>query len=121
MGLEENVKAGIASREVIDVAREAVTFDLPRSAHRRFWENIAREACQQSGFTLVKEIDSVVMTEEESLEFERTVVSFGEFRGHRVADVPISYWLAITESSFNVDLRRWMRSPRFRRLQEGEE
>lgn len=58
-------------------------------------------------------ITSIAMTEEEAIEYERSLIDFGQYTGHRFSDVPIKYleWLA----DKSIKLRRYIQSSRAQR------
>lgn len=61
------------------------------------------------------------MNDAEARQFERTIVPFGKYAGEPVGDVPVAYWTFVTESQFNRDLIRYMRSDAYQRRQEEPE
>ncbi len=57
------------------------------------------------------------MTDQEARDFEQTTVPFGEHKGRQVSEIPLDYWLFLTENEFSRQLFRYVRSDRFQRLQ----
>lgn len=116
MSVEENIKARGDAMQMIDLCGEQPS---------RFWEVLARMAadrCDKAIGVLPKAIvdghSENKMNATEAQEFERVTVPFGKYAGQCVGDVPMSYWLWVTESDWNRDLIRYLRSDTFQQRQE---
>lgn len=117
--VEANIKARADAEQMAELCGEQSP---------RFWEvlaNIAADRCGKRLAVLPKHVvdgqDSDRMTDEEASQFERTIVPFGKYASEPVGDVPVSYWTFVTESRFNRDLIRYMRSQAYQRRQEEPE
>ena len=91
----------------------------------RFWEtlaNIAADKCGRGVAILPKHViegnAADRMTDNEAAEFERSSVPFGKYAGQPIGDVPCSYWTYVTESEFNRNLIRYLRSKTFQQRRE---
>lgn len=120
---DDKIKENIASRKQAGKAMDQLVrmaMDAPDPI--RYWEVIAREAAKRCGREVVKEGQQAVslaeaMSDEEAREFEKTNVPYGIHRGKEVGDISPHYWCNVMNSAFDFQLRRYMRSQRFRRLQ----
>lgn len=115
MTLSDNVNAGNAAREVLDLAA-----GMSEGSEAHYWRTIAREAASKCGRVLVKHKSFEAMDYEEALKFEAVPVPFGKFAGYAVREVPVDYWTAITESPFQTDLVRYLRSQRYQEVQADD-
>lgn len=113
VALRKNVAAGKLSRELVDLIQDAIDDMGPELTPSRVWENVAIVAAQRCGRYLAVRIEDSEMTETEAIEFERTIVPHGKYAGKRVRDVDPDYWITITESEFNNQLKRYLKSRRF--------
>jgi hypothetical protein len=114
--IEQNIRARADAEQMAELCGEQT---------ERFWEVLATIAAERSGKALMLAPKAVAagnaelqMSDEEAAQFERVIVPFGKFAGEPVGDVPISYWTFVTESDFNRQLVRYMRSRAYQRRQE---
>jgi hypothetical protein len=112
--IEANMKARGDAEQMIDLCGEQT---------ERFWEHMAAMAVERCGKKLVAIVrtDEARMTDAEASQFERTIVPFGKYAGEPVSEVPIAYWTYVTESEFNRQLVRYMRSDAYQRRQDEPE
>ena len=82
-----------------------------------FWEIIARHAKVQLPFRWPS--PNAPMSYEEAMAFADRIVPFrsGQWMGCKVRDVPDGYWLTVTQSEFNRQLVRYLKSEYFKGLQ----
>ena len=119
MNLESNIQARIDAEQMAELCGHQ---------NERFWEvlaNIAADRCGKKLAVLPRHVvegnESTRMSDEEATQFERTIVPFGKYQGEPVGEVPIEYWTFVTESRFNRELIRYMRSAAYQRRQEEME
>jgi hypothetical protein len=113
-----NVQSRKAAESFLELAA-----DVPESVNERFWETLAVAASQRVGLAVYRPCPIEArgpMADEEAIAFERTIVPMGKYQGERVGDVPHAYWLYITESDFNRQLVRYIKSDYFQRRQDKE-
>lgn len=105
------------AREVL----EMVAGEAPGDEAQHFWEVICKVAAPLAGIELVPPLSpQTKMTDDEARAFERLRVPFGIHAGAPVGEVPVDYWLAVTEGKFNNDLKRYLRSSYFQRRQSDD-
>lgn len=117
--LEANIQARIDAEQMAELCGDQT---------ERFWEVLANIAASRCGKKLAVLPAAIVdgnadarMDDAEAARFERTPVPFGKYAGEMVGDVPVAYWTYVTESAFNRDLIRYMRSNAYQRRQEEPE
>jgi len=116
--LQANINARRQAENLLSLVDELVEGVRPLSM-QRFWESVAAEAAARAGMLLVEDCPTTAkpMNDDEAMRFEASIVPMGKHLGEMVLDVPIGYWLAITENDFYRKLRRYLRSDRFARRQ----
>lgn len=114
--LAANIEARADAEQMIELCGEQPP---------RFWEvlaSIAVQKCDKALMVVPKPVADAQhaerMNEAEAWQFERSIVPFGKYAGEPVYDVPISYWTFVTESDFNRQLIRYMRSDAYQRRQD---
>lgn len=103
------------------IAKELLTFipdllsenNIKPEEEDTFWEVLAEEACYEVAKVPLSQKRHPVMNYEESVSFENEVVPYGSYKGLKVRDVPISYWIRLTEGNFSKKLFKYVRSQRF--------
>lgn len=118
MSIEKNIRTRKAVDAFMELAADLITPDIDE---KRFWLEIAGRAAQFTDYELTVRENKGVMEYDECLKFEQSVVPFGNHAGRLVREVDLEYWIIIIENDFARQLQRWMRSKRFRDLQENRD
>jgi hypothetical protein len=110
--LARNVAASKLVRELLDdLIPSLLTGELNEE---RFWALMAEEVAQKSGQRLESGRSHSKMPDKEARGFEQRKIPFGPHQGKLVSEVDPDYWGLVTENEFMVDLRRYLRSDRYR-------
>ncbi len=111
------IARNIEARQSADAAMEFVNeiaMGLSKEQLPRFYEAIANIAAHGCGKVVADPPDrSGKMTFEEAKAFRKELVTFGKYQDWMVRDVPADYWIWLTESEFNLKLRRYLQSDLF--------
>lgn len=109
--LRDNIEARCRAEQM----RDLIGDETPR-----FWEELARLAQEQLPPVPAPVDPFAAMDEQEAIRFERHALTFGKHAGESVGVVPCGYlgWLA--ENDFAIDLRRYLKSARFKVRQDSE-
>lgn len=114
--LKRNAEARKSARKLLDMANELVG---PEVSEERFWEILAEEAASRIGKVVADENPALLpMTDKEAAEFELTEFPYGAFKGDVIIEIPVTYFLSITESPYHRKLMRYLKSKAFARRQE---
>ena len=114
MSIEKNIAARRVVASLVELAGDELT--------REAWAVLRDLAIERVG-SGVPEAETCVdpMDDAEAIRFERVPMPWGVYRGCGVGEVSTAYLIAITESPFNCELRRYLASKVFRlRQDEGE-
>lgn len=103
-------------------AKEVYDLAVTVSSHPYFFESLCKLFSSHTSSSPGPEDveDGDAMSQAEAIRFERRLVPFGIYQGQRVGDVPISYWINITEHEFPRQLRRYLASRYFQSRQDKE-
>jgi hypothetical protein len=118
--LAENMVARETAQQVIELAMDSLV-NATKLNPKRYWETIAQYAAEQCDMALTSSACTgacvLEMTDEEARKFEDTKIPFGVHQGERVGSISPHYWTNTRQSSFERELRRYLRSKRFRDIQ----
>lgn len=88
---------------------------LDADAAIRFWELLYVRFAEKAGKAEDQQQRKAFrMSDAESKAFDSVTVPWGQFKGKRVADVPLDYWIHVTEApdAFKEEVKRYLRSGR---------
>jgi hypothetical protein len=121
MGIEENLKARLAAKEIMEWAS-----DEAFKHGDRLWEELARLVSLElpSKQELPRSRSPLQpMADIEAKRFGKQLMPYGEFSGWRVDNVPLERLAWYADQTFTDDLRRYLKSERVKleRFTEMEE
>ena len=107
----------------INARKEAeALLELAGEQPQRFWEVIAAAAISKLPPRPLPPDRYPPMSEQEAIRFENESLPYGKHAGRPVGEVEFSYLLFLTEGDeFSKKLRRYVKSERFQRFQDGGE
>lgn len=121
-----NIHADKIARDAVTYAELELQSDVPgvsedycQAILDRCWERLAEIAAAKVGKKVVA-CDDIKMNKANALNFEKLSIPFGRYAGVAIRDIPIGYFVSITESSFNEQLKQYMRSDHFQQRLEME-
>lgn len=77
----------------------------------RLWERLAEMALGE-----IKEPKTFTPVQAEA--FEKRQVPIGIYQGETIGDIPGAFWIRQREHPFNIEMKRYMQSDRFRQRKE---
>ncbi len=114
--MQRNVFAGKAVKELLTMVPTVLNEDVEEG---KFWEVLAMQAATRCGMALVtpKDAEAEAMNDRDARSFEDIPVPYGTHKGERVGDVSPRYFIGLLDGEFGRNLRRYVRSRRFRERQ----
>ena len=118
----ELIQANIKARNDAVAAIELLTEMSAGGNSVRFWELVAEHAATRIRAVITRGAEHPpTMTYEEAIAFGAVCMPFGAYAGALIRDVPVGYLATIADDLFNKQLRRYVGSVFFARLQEEGE
>lgn len=116
--IERNIRTRHSVDEAFEFCQSEEHLDIDK---HKFWNELALKICDKINCKLIESASIRVMDYEEAIKFEQSYVPFGIHQGRKVHDIDPKYWTIITETPFNLQLRRYLLSRRFQEIQESED
>lgn len=119
MSFKENIRAHKAVNDLLTLVEDAADPWLlgcdADAFWSAFWKQLAQQVVSKTHYQLVDRERYQPFTDAEAKKYEEKIVPFGKYEGERVRDVDPEYWSYITESDFNLNLVRYLRSRYYRK------
>jgi hypothetical protein len=119
--IQDNIKAREAAETALEFVTEAAA-TVNESCRQRYWSQLLSFVCDQVPDELHPKrvvLKQPPYTDGEAKWFGGTTMPFGEHRGKRVDEVPMSYLLWLDKQpDFRIEMKRYLASKRLQVEQE---